>query len=137
MLLQARQQEARTGSPTKAKFLKEAEKSTTSTSKAKALTADASVGSLKKAGSGNKVPRMTCFGTSDGPLPEKKPSLAQRYSAWKVSQTIVSTTVFSQQQTDEYTPASSVKTTWMYGFAEIPYRFAGRLLVQPCIEKLQ
>ncbi|KAL3140124.1 hypothetical protein ABBQ38_004402 [Trebouxia sp. C0009 RCD-2024] len=82
----AREQKASTGSPTKAKFLKEAEKSTTSTSKAKALTADASVGSLKTAGSGNKVPRMTCFGTSDGPLPEKKPSLAQRYSAWKGKQ---------------------------------------------------
>lgn len=85
----AREQQASTGSPSKAKFLKEAEESTKSTasaSKTKALKADTSVGSLKKAGSGDKVPRMTCFGTSDGPLPEKKPSLAQRYSAWKGKQ---------------------------------------------------
>lgn len=89
VLLQERVQEANAGSPSQAKFRKAAEESSTSPSKAKVetLKSDASVGSPKRAGSGfsDKVPRMTCFGTSDGPTPEKKPSLAQRYSAWKVS----------------------------------------------------
>lgn len=91
MLLQERVQEANAGSPSQAKFRKEAEESIDSAiqSKAKAetLKSEASVGSPKRAGSGfgDKVPRMTCFGTSAAPIPEKKPSLAQRYSAWKVS----------------------------------------------------
>ena len=78
-------QGANSGSPSQAKFRKEAEESI-DLSKAKAVTtkADASVGSPKEAGSDDKVSRMTCFGTSDRPIPEKKPSLAQRYSAWKV-----------------------------------------------------
>ena len=46
-----------------------------------------STGTPKRAGSGfgDKVPRMTCWGTSDQAVVEKKPSLAERYSAWKVS----------------------------------------------------
>lgn len=89
VFLQERVQEANAGSPSQAKFRKAAEEPTESPSKAKVATlkSDVSVGSPKSAGSGfsDKVPRMTCFGTSDGPIPEKKPSLAQRYSAWKVS----------------------------------------------------
>ena len=81
--------EANAGSPSQAKFRKKVEESTDSPSKAKvpALKSGASTGSPKRAGSGfsDKVPRMTCFGSSDGPVPEKKPSLAERYSAWKVS----------------------------------------------------
>lgn len=93
MLPQERVQEANAGSPSQAKFRKAIEESTDSPSKAKVASlkstwkSDASMGSPKRAGSGfsDKVPRMTCFGTSDAPIPEKKPSLAQRYSAWKVS----------------------------------------------------
>lgn len=88
-VLQERVQEANAGSPSQAKFRKAAQEQTNSPTKAKVetLKSDTSAGSPKRAGSGfsDKVPRMTCFGTSDGPIPEKKPSLAQRYSAWKVS----------------------------------------------------
>ena len=86
--MQARAAEAEAGSPSQAKFRKELEESADSPSKAKTATlkSSTSTGSPKRAGSGfsDKVPRMTCFGTSDGPVPEKKPSLAERYSAWKV-----------------------------------------------------
>ncbi len=87
--LQERVQEAASGSPSQAKFRKGLETALDSPSKAKGspLKSGTSVGTPKRAGSGfgDKVPRMTCWGTSDQPVVVKKPSLAERYSAWKVS----------------------------------------------------
>jgi len=87
--LQDRVQEAVSGSPSQAKFRKGLETALDYPSQAQAspLKSGTSVGSPKRAGSGfgDKVPRMTCWGTSDQPVVVKKPSLAERYSAWKVS----------------------------------------------------
>lgn len=85
-----RVQEAASGSPSQAKFRKGLEMASDSSSQAKGspLKSGTSVGTPKRAGSGfgDKVPRMTCWGTSDQPVVVKKPSLAERYSAWKVKQ---------------------------------------------------
>ncbi len=87
--LQERVQEAASGSPSQAKFRKGLETALDSPLQAKGspLKSGTSVGTPKRAGSGfgDKVPRMTCWGTSDQPVVVKKPSLAERYSAWKVS----------------------------------------------------
>lgn len=87
--LQERVQEAASGSPSQAKFRKGLETALDSPLQAKGspLKSGTSVGTPKRAGSGfgDKVPRMTCWGTSDQPVVVKKPSLADRYSAWKVS----------------------------------------------------
>ncbi len=89
LCLQDRVQEAASGSPSQAKFRKGLETALDSPSQAKGspLKSGTSVGTPKRAGSGfgDKVPRMTCWGTSDQPVVVKKPSLAERYSAWKVS----------------------------------------------------
>ena len=89
LCLQDRVQEAASGSPSQAKFRKGLETALDSPSQAKGspLKSGSSVGTPKRAGSGigDKVPRMTCWGTSDQPVVAKKPSLAERYSAWKVS----------------------------------------------------
>lgn len=85
-----RVQEAASGSPSQAKFRKGLETALDSPSQTKGspLKSGTSLGTPKRAGSGidDKVPRMTCWGTSDQPVVVKKPSLAERYSAWKVKQ---------------------------------------------------
>jgi len=90
-------QEAASGSPSQAKFRKGLETTLDSPSKAKGspLKSGTSMGTPKRAGSGfgDKVPRMTCWGTSDQPVVVKKPSLAERYSAWKVSRPFYCTNI--------------------------------------------
>ena len=87
--MQARAEEAAAGSPSQAKVRKNMEQALDSPSAAKDSSAkpQSRLATSKSGGSGasDKVARMTCWGTSDqGAATVKKPSLAERYSAWKV-----------------------------------------------------